>query len=53
MKKDSLYFCFRYKCKNCPKSKECEDKEKIVGDNNGKQSKLKKDINHGGSSRTR
>lgn len=23
-KKDNLYYCFRYKCKRCPKQKECE-----------------------------
>jgi hypothetical protein len=25
---DNLYYCFRYKCKRCPKQKECEDREK-------------------------
>ena len=34
MKKDNLYFCFRYKCKNCPKSKECEEKEKRLKNGN-------------------
>ena len=24
IKKDNLYYCFRYKCKNCPKQKQCE-----------------------------
>lgn len=27
MSKDSLYYCFRYKCKRCPKNRECEEKE--------------------------
>ena len=26
-KKDNLYYCFRYKCKRCPKNRECEEKE--------------------------
>ena len=24
MKKDNIYYCFRYKCKRCPKQKQCE-----------------------------
>ena len=34
MKKDKeeylkeLYFCFRYKCKRCPKQRECDEKNK-------------------------
>lgn len=27
-KKENLYYCFKYKCKRCPKNKECEEKEK-------------------------
>ena len=30
-KKDSLkdiYYCFRYRCKRCPKQRECEQEEK-------------------------
>lgn len=23
-KKEDIYYCFRYKCKRCPKNKECE-----------------------------
>lgn len=22
--KEDIYYCFRYKCKNCPKQKKCE-----------------------------
>lgn len=25
---EEIYYCFRYRCKICPKAKECEDKEK-------------------------
>lgn len=34
MKKDKkesleeLYFCFRYKCKRCPKQRQCEEEQK-------------------------
>jgi hypothetical protein len=34
MSKD-IYYCFRYKCKRCPKQIECE-KEMKRGDNNAK-----------------
>ena len=34
--KSNLYYCFRYKCKNCPKQKQCEKEIK--------QSKEKKKI---------
>lgn len=27
-KKDKIYFCFRYKCKNCPIQRQCEEEEK-------------------------
>jgi hypothetical protein len=23
-KEEKIYYCFRYKCKRCPKQKECE-----------------------------
>lgn len=25
---EEIYFCFRYRCKRCPKARECEEKEK-------------------------
>ena len=25
---EEIYFCFRYRCKRCPKAIECEEKEK-------------------------
>jgi hypothetical protein len=34
-KKDNIYYCFRYKCKRCPKQRECEEEQKR-GDNNAK-----------------
>lgn len=30
--KKDIYYCFRYKCKNCPKNRICEE-----GENNGKK----------------
>ncbi len=38
-KKDNIYYCFRYKCKRCPKQKECEIEQKR-GDNNAKTKKV-------------
>ncbi len=52
MKKDDIYFCFKYRCKRCPKAKECEEKEKIVGDNNGKRKEFKAGTKREGSERT-
>lgn len=43
--KKDIYYCFRYKCKNCPKNRICEE-----GENNGKQGKLK-DTNIGRSTK--
>lgn len=28
MNKKDIYYCFRYKCKRCPKQRECEDEIK-------------------------
>ncbi len=25
---EQIYFCFRYKCKKCPKQRECEQEKK-------------------------
>lgn len=25
---EEIYYCFRYRCKRCPKARECEEKEK-------------------------
>ena len=25
---EEIYFCFRYRCKRCPKARECEEKLK-------------------------
>lgn len=33
--KEDILYCFKYKCKRCPKDKECEEKQK-------QQVKLKK-----------
>ena len=27
-KKEEIYYCFRYRCKNCPKQRECEERAK-------------------------
>ena len=27
-KLEELYYCFRYKCKRCPKARECEEQVK-------------------------
>ena len=28
MKKGDIYFCLRFKCKNCPKQKKCDKETK-------------------------
>lgn len=33
-KEENIKYCFRYKCKNCPRQRECE--EELRGDNNVK-----------------
>lgn len=37
-KKDNLYYCFRYKCKRCPKQRECEKENDKRNDKYGKRS---------------
>lgn len=39
-KKDNLYYCFRYKCKRCPRQVECE-KEMKRGDTIERRTKHK------------
>ena len=40
--KKGLYYCFRYKCKNCPKNKQCEEEEKKTkGDKYGTNTKTR------------
>lgn len=30
--KDNLYYCFKYRCKNCPRNRQCEEDLKKKGD---------------------
>ena len=34
--KKDIYYCFRYKCKRCPKQKECEQETKKEQKKNAK-----------------
>lgn len=38
-KKENIYYCFRYRCKVCPKQVECEKEIKKEGDLIGKGKK--------------
>ena len=38
-KKDRLYLCFRYKCRECPKNRQCEEYLKEVENENTKKKK--------------
>lgn len=52
-KKESLeeiYYCFRYKCKRCPKQRECEEEQKR-GDNNAKTKEVQYSRGNGYSNR--
>ena len=49
---EDLYYCFRYKCKRCPKQRECEERQER-GDNNGKHTEFKTSSKQGRSKRTR